>query len=383
MQECRSVVARRRRLSLLSLLSATAGLVLGLIAWAAFPAFAQAGPPPPPTFCNVTGLSACAGPITSGGTSAGAGQQRIEEHLQQLRCKDSNDPNCAGVDGAAADSVSYEGLSFFVSGSYQHKERSDTGVELGFDSNTFGPTVGVDYRLGTNAVIGGAFDYDHTNGDFDDNYGDFRSDTFTWILFGSYFPSDQSFIDGSVGFGVKQYETRHDDPGGGANNAVKGNTDGFEFSADLTGGYDFSFGAFTVGPRAGIHYKRSQLDDFTETGTGTLFTYSDQVDDSLTGTVGFQASYAFSTDFGVVVPQISGEYVREFLDDNNTYNATSAATGPVSFITDDPDLNHFNVGAGVVFVLPDGISPFLNFQAELANSLEDTQTVTAGVRVEM
>ena len=114
-----------------------------------------------------------------------------------------------------------------------------------------------------------------------------------------------------------------------------------------------------------------------------MFTYSDQVDDSLTGTIGFQASYAISTDFGVVVPQVNGEYVREFLTDHNTYTAASAAGAPFNFVTDDPDLNHFNVGAGVVFVLPDGISPFLNFQAELANRLEETQTVTAGVRVEM
>ncbi len=390
MQQCHSVVARhadgefRRPPSLPSLLSAAAALALGVIAFLALSPAAQAGGPP--TFCGVTGLSACAGPITSPSQNiAGTDQQRIEEHLQQLRCKDSNDPNCNPVGAAAADTVSYAGLSFFVSGAYEHKDKAATGAELGSDSNTFGPTIGVDYRLGTNAVIGGAFDYDHTNGDFDANYGDFDSDTFTWIFFGSYSPSDQSFIDASLGFGAKQYGTRHDDPGGGANNAVKGDTNGFEFSADLSGGYDFSFGAFTVGPRAGLHYKRSDLNGFTETGTGTLFTYSDQVDDSLTGTVGFQASYAFSTDFGVIVPQINGEYVREFLTGHNTYSATSAPGGPgsFSFITDDPDLNHFNVGAGIVIVLPDGISPFLSFQAELANSLEETQTVTAGVRVEM
>ena len=132
MQECRSVVARHRRPSLLSLLSATAGLFLGVIALAAFPASAQAGgPPPPPTFCNEAGtaLSACAGPITSD-SSAHSGQQRIAERLQQLRCQDSNDPACAGVGGAAADSVSYEGLSFFVSGTYQHKDRTGRAQSL-------------------------------------------------------------------------------------------------------------------------------------------------------------------------------------------------------------------------------------------------------------
>src|SRR4029450_2201349 len=100
--------------------------------------------------------------------------------------------------------------------------------------------------------------------DFDNNYGDFDSDTFTFIFFGSYNPSDQSFIDASVGFGAKQYDTRHDDPGAGTNNAVKGDTTGFDFSADLTGGYDFSCGAFTIGPRAGLPFKHSVLDGFGE-----------------------------------------------------------------------------------------------------------------------
>ena len=390
MQQCHSSVARRasgkRRLppSLSSLLSAATALALALIAMLALSPAAQAGGPG--NFCQVSGsgLAACAGPITSPSQNiSGTGQDLIEARLKQLRCKDSTDPNCNAVGGAAADSVSYAGLSFFVSSDYKHKDKAATAAELGSDSNTFGPTIGVDYRLGTNAVIGGAFDYAYTAGDFDANYGDFHTDVFTWIFYGSYFPSDQSFIDASAGFGAKHYVTRHDDPGGGANNAVKGDTNGFEFSADLSGGYDFSFGAFTVGPRAGLHYKRSDLNGFTETGTGALFTYSDQLDESLTGTVGFQASYAFSTDIGVIVPQVNGEYVREFLTDHNTYTATSAATGSIAFVTDDPDLNHFNVGAGVVLVLPDGISPFPNFQAEPANSLERTQTVTAGVRVEM
>jgi hypothetical protein len=179
MQQCRSGVAlpadgeRRRPLSLSCLLSVTAAVALAVIAFLALSPAAQAGAPPV-TFCQVTGLSACAGPITSSSQNiSGAGQQRIEEHLQQLRCKDSNDPNCNAVGAAAADSVSYAGLSFFVSGDYEHKDRTATGAELGFDSNAFGPTIGVDYRLAPNAVIGGAFDYDHTIGDFDAKYGDF------------------------------------------------------------------------------------------------------------------------------------------------------------------------------------------------------------------
>jgi uncharacterized protein YhjY with autotransporter beta-barrel domain len=106
------------------------------------------------------------------------------------------------------------------------------------------------------------------------------------------------------------------------------------------------------------------------------------VEDSLTSTLGFQGSVAISTSFGVVVPQVSAEYVHEFLNDRRTIHASSNGA-PVDFVTDPPDRDYFNVGGGVVFVLPDGISPFLNYTAEVANRFEEVHTVTLGVRLEM
>lgn len=326
----------------------------------------------------------CPGPVTSenAGTS-GSTQRQIEQRLEHLRCENSSDPNCAGGGGASQDSVSYEGLGVFVSGDYQHKDKQQTNFEMGFTSDSYGPTLGVDYRLDTFGVIGMAFDFSHTDGEFDHNFGDFNTDTLTAVLYGSYYPTDQSFIDAALGFGHKDLKADHLDPGG-SGTEVGADTNGFDFTADLTGGYDFSFESVTIGPRLGIHYRRTALNSFVETGdpAATLFAYDDQVDDSLTGTVGFQASMAFSTDFGVVVPTINAEYVREFLDDRERHTVTEVGGVSSTFVTDQPDRNHFNVGAGVVVVLPDGISPFLSYEAEVANYLEETHTVTAGVRLE-
>ncbi|MGE0120644.1 MAG: autotransporter outer membrane beta-barrel domain-containing protein [Dongiaceae bacterium] len=346
---------------------------------------AEAGSPPSPVFCSQT-QSGCipqAGPVSnpSAGIS-GSTQRQIEQRLQQLRCEGSDDPACAGSGGAAADAASFEGLGVFVSAGYEFKDKEGTDTELGFTSDSIGPTVGVDYRLSDDMVIGGAFSWRHAFGDYDDGYGDFDTDTFTFLFFGSYYPTDQSFIDAALGFGHKEFDNDHLDPGG-TGNIVRGNTSGFDFTADLTGGYDFSFGAFTVGPRIGIHYERNELNSFTETGNpaANLVAYDDQTDDSLTGTVGVQASYAISTSFGVVVPQVNAEYVREFLDDRETYTATDGG-GTFSYVGDQPDRNHFNVGGGVVVLLPNGVFPFINYEAELANYLQETHTVTAGVRLE-
>src|SRR5262249_23621541 len=131
---------------------------------------------------------------------------------------------------------------------------------------------------------------------------------------------------------------------------AQGDTTGFEFQTSLSGGYDFSFDNFTIGPRVGIHYLRTELHDFTENGSPLSLHYDDQVEDSLTSTVGFQATVAISTSFGVVVPQVNAEYVHEFLNDRRTIHASHGSI-EVDFVTDPPDRDYFNVGGGVVFVL--------------------------------
>jgi outer membrane lipase/esterase len=65
--------------------------------------------------------------------------------------------------------------------------------------------------------------------------------------------------------------------------------------------------------------------------------YEDQEEDSLTVTPGVQLLYAISTDFGIVVPQISGEYVHEFLNDQQTIHVVSVTdpTVTASYLTEE------------------------------------------------
>jgi outer membrane autotransporter protein len=312
----------------------------------------------------------------------------LEEHLRELQCKADKNANCIQPGGAAADSMPFEGLNLFVSTDYQNKDK-EAGAEAAFNSNRAGFTVGLDSPMDW-GVIGGALSYSHTVGDYDHNGGDFNIDSFGGLFYGSYYPSDNSFIDGAIGFAGKGHtldRTVVADLGGGPQilGKARGDTIGFEFQSSVSGGYDFHFDNFTIGPRAGVHYLRTDLDSFTETGNALALHYDEQVEDSLTSTVGFQGSVAISTSFGVVVPQVSAEYVHEFLNDRRTIHAvtTDGTNTPVDFVTDPPDRDYLNVGGGVVFVLPDGISPFLNYSAELANRFEEIHTVTAGVRFEL
>jgi len=341
-------------------------------------------------FSNVCGSAGPAG-CTSLGVAGGPGGQveaqgnqspGLEQRMRELQCKADGNANCLQPGGAAADSMPFEGLNLFVSTDYQKKIK-DEAAEAGFDSDAEGITVGLDAPMSW-GLIGGALSYNHTAGDFDHNGGDFDQNSFGGLFYGSYYPSDSSFIDGVVGLAGKGYTIdRLVVANGNFFGKARGDTIGLEFQSSVSGGYDFTFDNFTIGPRAGIHYLRTDLDDFTETGSPLALHYDDQVEDSLTSTVGFQGSVAISTSFGVVVPQVNAEYVHEFLNDRRTIHATDSTGASANFVTDPPDRDYFNVGAGLVFVLPDGISPFLSYSAEVANRFEEVHTVTAGVRVEM
>jgi outer membrane autotransporter protein len=159
----------------------------------------------------------------------------------------------------------------------------------------------------------------------------------------------------------------------------------------------------TFGPRLGVNYRYTTIDRFAEkgkhavicpasavqvcqptSGTGLELAYDKQEERSLTTVAGLFASVAFSTPFGVVVPQATFDYVHEFADDQRVIRFTfveDLAQAKLRFQNDPPDRDYVNVGAGVVFVLARGFSPFVNYRALLGYKDQSSHTVTAGLRV--
>ena len=345
---------------------------------------------------SATSVPCVPGIVTSAGQievqNEGMSQYAIQQRLKALRCPPgSTNADCVGAGGASADEEGpsfFNGTSVWFSGDYENKDKDENSFESGFNSNKFGLTVGADKRFGTWGVAGLAVNYGHTFGDYNHDNGDFNLDSVGGLAYGSFFPNDQSFIDVTVGGAFKSLDSsRGFTMVGGAHQPVevKGDTTGAEFNASFGGGYDWSFGAFTVGPRVGLNYIKTRYDAFTENNNPLALSYGDQTEDSLTSAVGLQMSYAFSTDFGVVVPQVNGEYVHEFLNDQHTIHAVDANAPAVdlSYLTEKPDRDYAHIGAGVVFVLPEGYSPYINYRAELFNSNETVQTVTVGLRLEL
>ena len=101
-----------------------------------------------------------------------------------------------------------------------------------------------------------------------------------------------------------------------------------------------------------------------------------------------QGSAAFSTGFGVLVSQVNADYIHEYANSQRYINVQftedqRADPFQFRFQTDTPVRNYFNLGAGLMAVLPNGIQPFVNFRWMVGNNQFNSYAGTFGLRVAM
>jgi uncharacterized protein YhjY with autotransporter beta-barrel domain len=308
----------------------------------------------------------------------------------------------------------WHGLGLFATGQAQILNRNIGAFQDGFDSRIFGFTFGADYRFSKAFVAGGAFTYANTNGDFSQG-GAFSTNAYTWTLFGAYSPTERTFIQVTAGVTSNNFLisrpnriliTKPVTPGP-TNNDINedgissSNSSGNIFNWTVLTGYDYSIRQFTIGPRVGLNYARTRINDYTERGgTGLELKYDGQFFESFQSVLGFQTSAPFSWNYGVLVSQFNADYIHEFENSQRRINvqfaednrnpglaplANTVTSSPTRFAfqTDVPARNWFNLGTGLIAVLPNGYQPFVNFRAMVGNSQFINYVWTFGLRVDL
>ena len=334
----------------------------------------------------------CAPGIIPGGASASAAlsvdtrgvgdEQRLLRRLRERR---------DGVAASADGPTGLRGLGVFASTEYQTFDKDVTRFEPGYSRDTWGGTVGADYLLfGGKGLIGLAFSYSHQDGTFDNHGGSFDTNAYGPTLYGSVLVVPNLFIDLFAGYTRRDYtiDRRYSFAMAGGisipSAVAHGETHGDEARVGVNAGYDFVFGPVTAGPRLGFNFRGNHIDAYDEAvRTGLELAYDDQHQTSFTSNLGAFASMAISTGFGVFVPQATWEWVHEFLDNQRvTYFHFVEDLGQrrFRFQNDPPDRNYFDAGLGLVLVLPNGLSPFVNVRQFFGYEKQSSTTVTAGLR---
>jgi len=327
------------------------------------------------------------GPGSSSGGSTGSAQSlgATVENRRKDRLEGKSTENQATFNLPS-------GLGLFISGNVESLDRDKTTFGDGFDSTVLGTTAGADFRFNDMFLAGGAFNYVNRDGDFDGG-GDFNTDSFGGLIYGSVMPIPAMFLDITLGYTSHDYDLKRPveyvtlggTPFGGN---AKSDSDGDEFLIRAVAGYDYTIRNITVGPRVGLNYTHLSIDDYKESNAGGIgLEYDDQTVKSLQSTVGLQGSMAINTSYGVWLPQAMAEYVHEFENDRRNIKVqftedNRANPTKFNFNNDKPDRDFFNLGIGTVLVLPNGIQPFVNFRAMVGNDRFDNYAGTVGVRIE-
>jgi outer membrane lipase/esterase len=299
---------------------------------------------------------------------------------------------------AGASDVLSSPWSGFLNGSGNWGDQDATATAEGFDFNSGSLTAGVDYRLNDNLIIGVAAGYGRFDADFDATANSasgqgIESDNGLLSLYGTYYVGERLYFDAILTGALARYDStrRVVIPSQTAqpseNRTATGDFDATQLSLSLGGGYQYPIGASLVTPYVRAAYQRTDVDDFAETGaSGLNLTFASHEVTSLTSAIGAQVSHAISTEFGVLAPFVTGEWIHEFRNDESGISAKYAADPTeLSRFTvrfDSPDRNYFNLGAGLAVTLPMGWSAFASYDTLLGLDDVSSHTVTLGARLE-
>lgn len=296
------------------------------------------------------------------------------------------DANRLGSGVAAGDDDAVSKLGVFITGDYSFGDDDGSSEESGYDFDGFGLTAGADYRVSDNFIAGAAFGFSQTNNDFDNDNGELDQDTYSLSAYGSVY-SGSWYVDGIIGYAFSDLDIDRKIVYPTVVRTAAGETDGEEFSASGSVGYDISKGAWSFGPFARASFVDTDLDAYAETGAAGLnLSVADQNIQSFETALGSDVSYTHSTNFGVVIPQLRLEWAHEFDNDNRQISArytNDPAAVPIFIRTDPPDRNYFNLGGGLSAVMAGGKTAFAEVETVLGREDYQKYTIRIGARFEL
>lgn len=275
----------------------------------------------------------------------------------------------------------FDRFNVFSNLDYRFGDREQTANAPGNDLSMLGITVGADYRLNPDLVIGATLGYVANDTEFTTGNGRLKLDSYSLSGLMAWYVWRNLYIDGLARMAIDDFDARRRLAGGGT---ATGQTDGFEYSLSASSGYEFYHGALNYGPLVRVTYTNISIDGYRERGGTNSLGYEDQDIESLRTAVGGDAAYVINTGFGVVVPQAAVEWVHEFEDDPRLIVAQPATGGARFGIPTDPrDSDFYRVALGVTGVLTRGRNIFFRYEADLSRANQDNHTVTLGARLEL
>ncbi|MDE2577505.1 MAG: autotransporter domain-containing protein [Hyphomicrobiales bacterium] len=176
-------------------------------------------------------------------------------------------------------------LAIFITVNGSLSERRASLNSYGYDLDSVGGTIGAEYRVAPNALIGVAFDYANASASFKTNGGRTEANVFQFGGYGAW-NGRNAFVQGAASFGLVAYHNWRP----GVVSLISSNPHGFTVSASAKAGYLFDVApGLRVGPIAGLAYAHASVGSYAETGDPVLNLFlREQKAEALVGSFGAQ-----------------------------------------------------------------------------------------------
>lgn len=290
---------------------------------------------------------------------------------------------------------------FFATGTIGRGSRDPGDTDPGGDFDNYGLTAGVDYRLTDSFILGAALGFNSNDSELNQNLGGLDSKGYSLSAYGTWFKGDSYYADGVLTLGRNSTDVtrriNYTIPGVASgtttiNQIATGSPDSDQQSFALSVGRDFYRGALSFGPYLRGTYTRLDFDSYVERmsdpngpGAGLALAVEDRQLTSMQGVLGGKLSYTVSTSWGVLMPSLQVEYVKEFKD-NEDGLITSFAFDPTNTSIvidgDEIDTDFLNIGLGLSGVFANGRSGYIYYEHVAGKERTSQSSLAIGIRIE-
>ena len=305
----------------------------------------------------------------------------------------------AGGGGGASNDEVDDGINIkdsnfgvFVNGSISVGEMDGDDIQQNADTSTSILTLGADYRLSSDRVIGAALSVENDDTDFQGDDGGLDMQAFGLTVFGSWYKQDKGYADIIGNLSQSNFDlSRQINLPGQSDEFANGSANATRFAVAVNVGRTIQRGAAEFGPLARISIMQASVGGFTETssladnGAGTTLNVDSHSVSSARFAVGGEFKYVINTTKAVLVP-----YTRLLLDleSQTEKDAITAsfvndptATG-MRFTGAERDATSLLFRLGTTAVFKGAQSAFIDLETRLLNDRVKQTQVQLGYRMQ-
>lgn len=312
--------------------------------------------------------------------------------LREQQSATSNQEISAISSGGGAAAPRLQNTELFITGQVSSGDVDGGQLQQDADLSATQITLGADYRLSNNFIVGAGVGIFQHETDFSATAGGSEVEGTNLTFFGTFSRESIGYFDVVVDIGSNDFDSSRQINLDGNDEVLAVSSTGSS-TTSLTAGYgkNFHISGWDVGPyiRGGV--TRASVDgyseqtDSTQPGFGSTLSVGSQSINSTTLSVGATVARVINTSRAVLVPQLSLEAELEADSDKDPLSAFFLADPDQQVFTvdgEERDTSYANLGIGGSAVFAGGKSAFAYYETRLAHETLSQSWIKIGVRLE-